>query len=168
MTYRSVSQEQLREVLGRALEGKLPAAAIARVVGRQVHLIYRRFGQGGKFYLRAQDRARVGSRTITHPGLLQILVEGAVGFLEEPQARALAAAQLREMIFAFGQSGHYYLARGNNGRQPMPEDRQRAIFRAWYLGGEDAQPEILNTYGIAFNCLSEVIARGQSEGWMRS
>lgn len=169
MTYVSVSQEQLREALDSVLEGKLPESARLRVVGRQVHLIYRRFGRGGWFYLSLQARMKPGARSISHQGLGKLLREGAAGFLGDAMADQLAPLQLRELMFRFARSGRYYLQRGGNGLHSLiPEATQRAIFRTWYLGGEGAEPEILNTHDISCTKLAEIVSRGQAEGWMRS
>ena len=166
MTYVSVSQEQLGEALQQGLEGKVPDSAAGRVVGRQVHLIYRKFGQGGRFYLRDQDREKTGGRSISHDGFRRILQEGAAGFLDAAQSIHLAESQMRELTFRFGRTGHYYLARGRRDTA-IPELAQRQIYRAWFLGGEDSRSEILNAYCVSTTTLDAIIARGQAEGWMR-
>lgn len=167
MTYVSVTQEQLSEALQCGLDGKVPESAAGRVVGRQVHLIYRRFGRGGRFYLRDQERGKVGGRSISQDGFRTLLQEGAAGFLDSAQALCLAEQQMRELTYRFGRTGHYYLSRGRRDTG-IPELLQRQIYRAWFLGGEESRPEILNAYCVSTTKLDTIIARGQSEGWMRS
>jgi hypothetical protein len=165
--YIGIHQAQLHLALRRPLEGQLAESQVIRIVGRQVHLLYRRFGLGGWFYLRGQERRKAGKRSLSHAGLRQILLEGAESFLDPERAGGLVSAQLREFLMEFSRAGWCYLARGAE-RTAMPTATEQAIFRAWYLGGEDSEPEILNTHQISRYRLEQIIARGQAEGWMRS
>lgn len=165
--YIGINQAQLHLALKRPLEGHLPDHLVTRIVGRQVHLLYRRFGLGGWFYLRGQERRKTGKRTLSHAGLRQLLLEGAESFLDPERAGSLVSAQVREFLMEFSRAGWCYLLRGA-ARTAMPEAIEQAIFRAWYLGGEEAEPELLNTHQISRYRLEQIIARGQAEGWMRS